>query len=347
MINPASEYAKSGVDLSASDEAKSMMKQLVEGTFNGNVVGGHGGFGGLYSLKELTGTDKVLVGSTDSVGTKLKLAFMTGRHDTVGQDLVNHLVNDILCCGAKPMFFFDYLGLGKLSPDTVVDIVKGLVKACEENETVLLGGETAELPGFYREGEYDLAGFIVGWVDKDKLIDGMSIKPGDKIIGLASSGLHTNGYSLARRTFFEIADMKQGDVIEETGVEVSTELMKIHRSYLNVVSPLLGSGLIKGISHITGGGFEGNIKRIIPDDVSAVIDTKNWQVPGVFKSIQKIASVSDSEMYRVFNMGIGMVLVCSSQDGDRIISSVKSAKVDAYEIGFCERGKRKVVVNLE
>jgi phosphoribosylformylglycinamidine cyclo-ligase len=347
LRNPASEYAKSGVDLSASDKAKSMMKRLVEGTFNGNVIGAHGGFGGLYSLKELTGTNKVLVGSTDSVGTKLKLAFMTGQHDTIGQDLVNHLVNDILCCGAKPMFFFDYLGLGKLLPDTVVDIIKGLAKACEENETVLLGGETAELPGFYNEGEYDLAGFIIGWLDKDKLIDGMSTKPGDKIIGLASSGLHTNGYSLARRAFFDIAGMKQGNVIEETGVEVSAELMKIHRSYLNVVSPLLDSGLIKGISHITGGGFEGNIKRILPDGISAIIETKTWPVPGVFKSIQRIASVSDTEMYRVFNMGIGMALVCSPQDGNRIISSAKNAGVDAYEIGLCERGQQKVLVKLD
>jgi len=346
LKNPASEYAKSGVDIKASDKAKLLMKKLVEGTFNGNVIGGHGGFGGLYSIKELTGVDKILVGSTDSVGTKLKLAFMTGRHDTVGQDLVNHLVNDILCCGAKPMFFFDYLGLGSISPDTVVDIVKGLVKACEENNTVLLGGETAELPGFYNEGEYDLAGFIIGWVDKDRIIDGKLIKPGDKIIGLASSGLHTNGYSLARRAFFDIAGMKHGDKIEETGTEVTTELMKVHYSYLDVVTPLLDLRLIKGISHITGGGFEGNIRRIIPDGISAVIKTETWPVPGIFKAIQRIASVSDSEMYRVFNMGIGMVLVCNTQDSGKVISFIKDANIDVYEIGFCEKGRRRVVVEF-
>lgn len=346
MKDPASEYAKSGVDINASDKAKSMMKQLVEGTFNDNVIGGHGGFGGLYSIKELAGVDKVLVGSTDSVGTKLKLAFMTGQHNTVGQDLVNHLVNDILCCGAQPMFFFDYLGLGSISPDTVVDIVRGLVKACAENDTVLLGGETAELPGFYNEGEYDLAGFIVGWVDKDRIIDGKSIRSGDKIIGLASSGLHTNGYSLARRAFFDIAGMKHGDIIEETGTEVATELMKIHKSYLDTVSPLLDLRLIKGISHITGGGFEGNVRRIIPDDISAVIDTKTWPVPGVFKAIKRIASVSDSEMYRVFNMGVGMVLICNPRDSDKVTSSIKNANIDVYEIGLCKRGKQKVVVEL-
>ncbi|OQX92537.1 MAG: hypothetical protein B6D58_02305 [candidate division Zixibacteria bacterium 4484_95] len=307
MKNPASEYAKSGVDIKASDKAKLLMKKLVEGTFNGNVIGGHGGFGGLYSIKELTGVDKILVGSTDSVGTKLKLAFMTGRHDTVGQDLVNHLVNDILCCGAKPMFFFD---------------------------------------GFYNEGEYDLAGFIIGWVDKDRIIDGKLIKPGDKIIGLASSGLHTNGYSLARRAFFDIAGMKHGDKIEETGTEVTTELMKVHYSYLDVVTPLLDLRLIKGISHITGGGFEGNIRRIIPDGISAVIKTETWPVPGIFKAIQRIASVSDSEMYRVFNMGIGMVLVCNTQDSGKVISFIKDANIDVYEIGFCEKGRRRVVVEF-
>ena len=344
MSEPASEYAKSGVDISAGNKASLMIKKLVEATNNGSVIGAHGGFGGLYSLKKLTGTNKVLVGSTDSVGTKLKLAFMTNRHNTIGQDLVNHCVNDILCCGARPMFFFDYLGLGKLKPETVVDIVKGLSIACKENNTALLGGETAELPGFYSDGEYDVAGFIIGWVDKDKIIDGRAIKPGDKAIGLASTGLHTNGYSLARRAFFDIAGLKQGDIIEESGKEVCTELLEIHRPYLNIVSPLLDEGIIKGIAHITGGGFEGNIKRIIPDGVSAVIDTSTWQAPGIFKAIARIASVSDDEMYRVFNMGVGMVLFCKAADSSRIIEKASKEGVKAFEIGVCDAGTKKAVV---
>jgi len=344
MKKPASEYAKSGVDLSAGDKAASMMKKLVESTNNSSVVGSHGGFGGLYSLKELTGTDKILVGSADGVGTKLKLAFMTDRHNTIGQDLVNHCVNDILCCGARPLFFFDYLGLGKLKSETAVDIVKGLSIACKENNTVLLGGETAELPGFYSDGEYDAAGFIVGWVDKDKVIDGSDIQPGDTAIGLASTGLHTNGYSLARRAFFDIAGMKQGDIIKESGKEVCTELLEIHRSYLNIVSPLLDKGIIKGIAHITGGGMKGNIKRIIPDGVSALIDTSSWQAPGIFKAIARIASVSDDEMYRVFNMGVGMVLFCKSSDSKHIIEKANKEGVEAYKIGICETGTEKVVV---
>ncbi len=344
MSDPASEYAKSGVDISAGDKASLMIKKLVEATNNNSVIGSHGGFGGLYSLNKLTGTNKVLVGSTDSVGTKLKLAFMTNRHNTIGQDLVNHCVNDILCCGARPLFFFDYLGLGKLRPETVVDIVKGLSTACKENDTALLGGETAELPGFYSDGEYDVAGFIIGWVDMDKIIDGRAIKPGDKAIGLASTGLHTNGYSLARRAFFDIAGMKQGDIIEESGKEVCTELLEIHRSYLNIVSPLLDEGIVKGIAHITGGGFEGNIKRIIPDGVSAVIDTSTWQAPGIFKAIARIASVSDDEMYRVFNMGVGMVLFCKAADSSHIIEEASKEGVKAFEIGVCDAGTKKAVI---
>jgi phosphoribosylformylglycinamidine cyclo-ligase len=341
-----SEYSRAGVDISAADKAKSMMKKLVEATYNSAVVGAHGGFGGMYSLKELTGTNKILVGSADGVGTKLKLAFTTGNHKTVGQDLVNHCVNDILCCGARPLFFFDYLGMGRLKPETVADIVGGLAKACGDNEAVLLGGETAELPGFYNDNEYDLAGFIVGWVDKDHIIDGSRIKAGDKIIGLASSGLHTNGYSLARKAFFEIAGMKQGDIIPETKTGVYAELMKVHRSYLPVVSPLMDRGAIRGIVHITGGGFEGNIKRIMPEGIAAVIDTSKWQAPGIFKAIARIASVSDKEMYQVFNMGVGMVLFCDPERAPAIIKQANSENIDAFEIGYCEPGNQKVVIKF-
>jgi phosphoribosylformylglycinamidine cyclo-ligase len=270
------------------------------------------------------------------------LAFMTGHHKTIGQDLVNHLVDDILCCGARPLFFFDYLGLGQIDPETVTGIVDGLAIACRENGAVLLGGETAEMPGFYNKDEYDIAGFIVGWVDKDKIIDGGSILAGDKIIGLESTGLHTNGYSLARRAFFDIAGMKYTEIIEETGTEVGRELLRVHRSYLNVIVPLLESGLIKGIAHITGGGFEGNINRIMPEGVSAVIDTNSWQVPGIFKAISGIASVPDEEMYRVFNMGIGMILVVSDENRDNVMKLINERNVKSFEIGVYQNGKQKV-----
>lgn len=346
MTEKPSEYARSGVDIAAADKAKSLMKKLVESTYNESVIGSHGGFGGLYSLKEITGTNQILVGSADGVGTKLKLAFMTNRHDTIGQDLVNHCVDDILCCGATPLFFFDYMGLGRLNPDKVAEIVEGLAIACKKNGMVLLGGETAEMPGFYGDGEYDLAGFIIGCIDKDKIIDGAKIKAGDKLIGLSSSGLHTNGYSLARRAFFEIAQLKHDSIIEETGTTVADELLKIHRSYLNTVMPFIDNGLIKGIAHITGGGFEGNIGRIIPDKLTAEIDTSTWTVPGVFEAIARIAGVDKTEMYRVFNMGIGMVLVCDGSNCGKIISSANADGVDAYEIGIIEKGSIKVVLRI-
>ena len=342
MINSGSLYSRAGVDIEAADRAKLLMKKYVESTYNGSVVSGHGGFGGMYSLKELTGTNAILVGSSDGVGTKLKLAFMTGRHNTIGQDLVNHCVDDILCCGARPLFFFDYLGTGKIIPETVTQIIEGLSIACKENDMALLGGETAEMPGFYSEGEYDLAGFIVGWVEKDKVIDGSTIAPGDLLIGLESAGLHTNGYSLARQAFFEMAGMKPDDIISETGSTVGDELMKIHMSYLPVILALLDSGVIKGIAHITGGGFKGNINRIMPHDVTAIVKTSSWEVPGVFKAIARIAKVSSEEMYRVFNMGIGLVLICDSTDYAAITKETEKAGIRAYEIGYCDKGKEKV-----
>lgn len=338
-------YVKAGVDINAGDKVKALMRQFVETTCGPSVIGDFGGFGGLYSLKEITGSDIVLVGSADGVGTKLKLAFATGRHDTIGQDLVNHLVNDILCCGARPLFFFDYLGLGKLEQSTVLDIIKGLSIACKENQTSLLGGETAQMPGFYADDEYDLAGFIVGWVRKNEIIDGKSIEPGDKIIGLQSNGLHTNGYSLAREAFFDTARMKRGDKIAETGNEVYVDLMQIHRPYLKAIEPYLGTGKIKGIAHITGGGFEGNIIRILPDGVQAVIRTSNWIVPGIFKAIQRISSTPIKEMYRVFNMGIGIVLVCSPENCRGILKELEN--YGAMEIGNCETGQRGVILHYE
>jgi phosphoribosylformylglycinamidine cyclo-ligase len=344
MMSKPGQYTKSGVDIGAADKAKTMMKQFVETTFSESVIGEFGGFGGLYSLKKLTGKDLILVGSADGVGTKLKLAFAAGCHDSIGQDLVNHLVNDILCCGARPLFFFDYLGLGSIQQEVVLEIIKGLSIACKENGCALLGGETAQMPGFYAEGEYDIAGFMVGWVEKDKLVDGKKIKPGDRIIGLASNGLHTNGYSLARKMLFDTTGLKQGDKIPETGTEVYSELMKIHRSYLSSVEPFIDKGLIKGIAHVTGGGFEGNISRIMPDGISAVIDTNKWPVPGVFRSIQKIGSIAKAEMYQVFNMGIGMVLISDAETCNHIKGSINN--IEVYEIGHCEAGQAKVKLIL-
>jgi phosphoribosylformylglycinamidine cyclo-ligase len=344
-MNKPSRYAQSGVDIKAADKAKIMMRQFVESTFDDSTVGEFGGFGGLYSLKKLTGKDVILVGSADGVGTKLKLAFATGNHDTIGRDLVNHLVNDILCCGAQPLFFFDYLGLGKIEQDTILALVKGISSGCKENQTVLLGGETAQMPGLYADGEYDIAGFIVGWVNEQKIIDGKSIKPGDKIIGLASNGLHTNGYSLARKAFFDIEKMKPGDYIKETGTEICQELMKIHRSYLLFVQPLIERGIIKGMAHITGGGFEGNITRILPEGVEAVIDCRSWSVPGVFRAIQRIAAVPTYEMYKVFNMGIGLILVCQSAACPELMNLING--VEAYEIGQCRAGQRGVTLLYE
>jgi phosphoribosylformylglycinamidine cyclo-ligase len=344
MSDKNSEYARAGVDIDAADKAKTMMKHLVESTYNSSVIGSHGGFGGMYSLQEITGTDQIIVGSADGVGTKLKLAFMTGRHNTIGRDLVNHCVDDVLCCGAKPLFFFDYLGLGKLEPETVTQIIEGLSIACRENNMVLLGGETAEMPGFYSEGEYDIAGFIVGMVERDKIIDGSKIKEGDRLIGLASTGLHTNGYSLARRAFFDIAGMKADDRIEETGNNVADELLNVHRSYLNAVMPLVDRNLIQGIAHITGGGFEGNISRIMTPGLCASIDTSSWPVPGVFAAISRIAKVPREEMYRVFNMGVGMVLIAAYENCSEIVEFVNSQKIEAYEIGRVESGDKKVAL---
>jgi phosphoribosylformylglycinamidine cyclo-ligase len=338
-------YAQAGVDISAGDKVKAMMRQFVETTYGPSVMGDFGGFGGLYSLKELTGSDIVLVGSADGVGTKLKLAFASGHHDTIGQDLVNHLVNDILCCGARPLFFFDYLGLGKIQQDTVLDIIKGLSIACKENQTALLGGETAQMPGFYNNGEYDLAGFIVGWVRQNEIIDGKSIKPGDKIIGLASNGLHTNGYSLARKAFFEIVMMKPGDIVPETGGEIYGELMKIHRPYLKIIEPFLDTGMIKGIAHITGGGFEGNMARVLPEGVRVIVETSRWDVPGIFNAIQRITSTPINEMYQVFNMGIGLTLFCGADDCSYLLKNLEN--YGAYEIGHCEAGKSGVILNYE
>jgi phosphoribosylformylglycinamidine cyclo-ligase len=271
---------------------------------------------------------------------------MADRHNTVGHDLVNHLTNDILCMGARPLFFMDYIGLGKMDSGHVTEIIKGIAAGCEENGCALLGGETAEMPGFYSEGEYDLAGFMVGIAKKEMLPDKARIKPGDYLIGFSSSGLHTNGYSLARKAFFEIGKMALDQVLPETGKTVSAELLTIHRSYLKTIYKYLESGIFKAAAHITGGGFEGNISRILPPDLDAVIDSHLWNPPGVFRAIQRLADVSSEEMYRVFNMGIGIVTVVAAKDVPYLKKTMVVPECEVVPIGALIPGSGKVMLKL-
>jgi phosphoribosylformylglycinamidine cyclo-ligase len=278
-------------------------------------------------------TDPVLVASADGVGTKLKVAFMTGTHDTIGVDLVNHCVNDILVQGARPLFFLDYLATGRLSPDVAEQIVKGVAEGCKANGCALLGGETAEMPGFYADGEYDVAGFIVGVVPKAKVIDGSSIVAGDVLIALPSSGLHTNGYSLARQIVFEHLGLTVNTVVPELGESIGTALLRPHRSYLQLVTPLLDKGWIKGMAHITGGGLTENLPRTMPEGRSPNVDRTSWDVPPLFAWLQRAGGIADEEMFRAFNMGVGMVLVCAAEHAEALLSSLHNAGEPAWRLG--------------
>jgi phosphoribosylformylglycinamidine cyclo-ligase len=266
----------------------------------------------------------VLVSSADGVGTKLRLAFMTGIHNTVGVDLVNHCVNDILVQGAEPLFFLDYLATGRLDPDVAVQIVEGLARGCRENGCALLGGETAEMPGFYADGEYDVAGFIVGIVERSRIIDGRSIAAGDRLIALPSSGLHTNGYSLARRIVFDQLRLSVRDVVPELGTSVGEALLAPHRSYLPVIRPLLGRGVLKGMAHITGGGLTDNLPRVLPDGTEALVRPGAWDVPAVFTWLQTAGNVPREDMLRTFNMGVGLVLVVAAGDADHVVADLRA-----------------------
>lgn len=308
-ISQGRTYKDSGVDIETADKAKAEIKRLVRRTFSGNVLTDVGLFGGLFRFDKDAYKSPVLVSSADGVGTKLKAAFMTGRHNTVGQCLVNHCVNDILAQGARPLFFLDYIASGKLDPAIIASVVEGLATACEQNGCALIGGETAEMPDFYTAGEYDLAGFIIGVVEQDRIIDGRTISEGDVIIGLPSTGLHTNGYSLARKVVFDDLGMDINDRWGAGSETVADALLQIHRSYLKPVGALLDKGLVKGIAHITGGGFEGNISRIMQQGLTAEVDTKSWQPLPFFKFLQEKGGIAPSEMYKVFNMGIGMIVI--------------------------------------
>jgi phosphoribosylformylglycinamidine cyclo-ligase len=312
------DYRSSGVDIDAGHEVVRRIRDLARGTFTPGVLSEIGSFGGLFSLESLGLRDAVLVASADGVGTKLKVAFLANVHDTVGEDLVNHCVNDILVQGAEPLFFLDYLATGRLAPEVAASIVAGMARACRNNGCALLGGETAEMPGFYHDGEYDLAGFIVGAVRRDRLIDGRSIASGDVVLGLPSSGLHTNGYSLARRIVFDHLGLDIDSQVPELGTTVGAALLAPHRSYLPIIRPLLGDGTIKGMAHLTGGGVTDNLPRILPRGTSARIDRSAWEVPPLFRWLVRAGDVPPADAYRTFNMGLGLLVVVDEADADRV-----------------------------
>jgi phosphoribosylformylglycinamidine cyclo-ligase len=340
------DYKQSGVDIDAGNEVVRRIRSLARGTFTTGVLSEIGSFGGLFRLGAAGADDPVLVASADGVGTKLRVAFMTGVHTSIGVDLVNHCVNDILVQGAHPLFFLDYLATGRLNTDVAVQIVEGLARACQANGCALLGGETAEMPGFYADGEYDVAGFIVGVVPRAHLIDGRSIAPGDVLVGLPSSGLHTNGYSLARQIAFESARISGDTVIPELGRSIGEALLVPHRSYLPVVQPLIGDGrgLIKGMAHITGGGITDNLPRILPAGTHARIDRSAWQPPAIFRWLQRTGDVPDADMLRTFNMGIGLILACAPDRERELFDALAgTGEPDAVRVGEIRAGGEGVV----
>jgi phosphoribosylformylglycinamidine cyclo-ligase len=332
------DYKASGVDIDAGNEVVRRIRALARGTFTSGVLSEIGSFGGLFDLGPSRAGDTVLVASADGVGTKLRVAFMAGEHRTIGVDLVNHCVNDILVQGAEPLFFLDYLATGRLDPDVAIQVVEGLAGACRENGCALLGGETAEMPGFYRDGEYDIAGFIVGAVSRGRLVDGTRIVPGDLLIGLPSSGLHTNGYSLARRIAFDVSRFDLRSPVPGTDVPVGEALLVPHRSYLAAVRPLLAGATIKGMAHITGGGITENLPRVLPPGTHAVIDRSAWTVPPIFSWLQQAGDVAEPDMLRTFNMGIGLIVVVGKEDAPHVVQQFAAAGEGVHTIGWIESG---------
>lgn len=347
MINKMTKsisYSDAGVDIDAATRATDKIKELARRTFNKRTLSEIGSFGGMFDGAFPDMTQPVLVASADGVGTKLKIAFATGVHNTVGRDLVNHCVNDILVQGARPLFFLDYIATGKLSPDVVASIVEGVTNGCRENGCVLLGGETAEMPGFYQDGEYDIAGFIVGAVDRERVIDGKMIAAGDVLLALPSAGLHTNGYSLARKLFFEVAGYQPQTYVSELAMTAGEALLLPHLSYLKPLEGLLDKGAIKGLAHITGGGLTDNIPRILPEGTAVEIKKGSWNIPPLFELLRRLGNVSETEMYRTFNMGVGMVIVCSTKDAETIKTHLRNARATCYEIGNVIAGTREVLI---
>jgi len=335
-------YADAGVDIEAGDEAVRLMRGAVRSTFRPEVLADIGGFGGFFALNTARYREPVLVSGTDGVGTKLRVAILAGRHNTVGIDAVAMCVNDILAQGAEPLFFLDYLAVGRLVPDKVADIVAGVAEGCRQAGCSLIGGETAEMPGFYGPEEYDLAGFAVGVVERDKIIDGRGIVPGDKLIGLPSSGLHSNGYSLARKVLLEVAGYSVDTWLEQLGRTVGEEMLEPTRIYVRAVLPLLERYRIKGLAHITGGGLTGNVPRVLPAGVAVNIRPGSWPVPPVFDLIEAAGGVERAEMFRTFNMGIGMVAVVSKEEAGEIMNDLAARGEKSYLIGEVVEGKGEV-----
>ncbi len=333
----AVDYRRAGVDIDAGNETVRRIKSIAQGTFTPGVLSDIGSFGGLFRLGRERYLDPVLASSADGVGTKLKIAFATGRHDTVGADLVNHCVNDVLVQGANPLFFLDYLATGRLSPMVAEQVIAGVARGCRENGCALIGGETAEMPGFYADGEYDIAGFIVGVVERSKIVDGRAIQPGDVLIGLPSAGLHTNGYSLARHVLFDVAGLEPDTFVTELEATVGEALLAPHRSYLRSIRPLLGAGLVKGMAHITGGGMTENLPRVLPAGCAAHVDSGAWMVPPIFRFLQNQGNVAADEMFRVFNMGIGLIVACRETDANAVFQILEPIGEHAVLLGHVIR----------
>ncbi len=341
--NPTT-YADAGVDINAGNEAVYRMKEHIRSTFTPNVLADVGSFGAMFAFDKNSCDAPVLVSSIDGVGTKLKIAVLTGIHDTVGRDLVWHCVNDILVQGARPLFFLDYFGTGKLSPQVAADVVKGMADGCRAVGCALIGGETAEMPGMYAAGEYDLAGCIVGLVDRSRIIDGSKVAVGDVLIGLASDGLHTNGYSLARHVLIEKAKLTVDQHIPEFGRTLGEELLTPHRCYAPAVLPILDQFDIHAMAHITGGGFYDNIPRVLPPGTGAVVERRMWNPPSVFRYIQTVGNVPETEMYRTLNMGIGMVLIVPREDAIAVTDALNASGESAVLLGEVVRGSHEVQI---
>ena len=342
MSDDALRYGSAGVDLDASNAAKDRIKKLVESTFTGGVVGGFGGFGGMFRLPSGL-NNPVLVSSADGVGTKIKVAIEANRHDTIGRDLVNHCVNDILVQGALPLFFLDYVAFGKLDPEVVEAVVAGVAQGCRENSCALIGGETAEMPGLYAPPDYDLAGFIVGYVEEAHILGPQRVRPDDVLIGLPSSGLHTNGYSLARKILSERLKLRMGDAFPDGGGAVADVLLAEHRSYLPALKPVLDR--VHALAHITGGGLPGNLDRALPPTLDAVVDMSSWKVPGVFGVLKNAGAVEPAEMYRTFNMGVGMVVIAGPSDVNAILSAAAAAGLAGWMLGSLKPGSGAVLLS--
>ncbi len=336
-------YADAGVDIASGDRAKDRIKALAASTLNRNVLAGVGGFGALFQLDRRKWKDPILVSSADGVGTKLKLAFQLGVHTTVGADLVNHCVNDIAVQGATPLFFLDYLASGRLKPTVLEQVVEGLATACRDNGCALIGGETAQMPGFYQDNEYDLAGFIVGVVERSRLVTGATLRPGDILVGLPSTGLHTNGYSLARKLFFEVAGYKPRQHVRALGGRAAEVLLTTHRSYLPALQKLTHAGMVCGMAHITGGGITENLPRILPKGTAAEVRLGSWPVLPVFEHLRTLGSVPQDEMMRTFNMGIGLIAVVPADKLRRASALLDRLGEAHYVIGEIVRGNRRVI----